>query len=366
GPGFALDLIRRLGMEAAPTGEGIEVTVPTWRGDLGEETDLIEEVLRFHGYDRIPAALPRLTTGDVRHIPLQDLEESVRDLLSGCGLTELITYSFIHPEVNELFSREAPANIGNALTENLASMRLSLLPGLLEAVHHNLSYGTRDGGVFEVGRRYPLEEGGIVERSTAAFVLFGQAAPHWSDPRRAADYFDAKGIVETIAARFHVALEVRAAEPPWGLEGQSAEAIAGERVVARLGTVSREVLRKMGVKANVIAGEIDLEALLASTGGWQMEEVSRHPGVPMVLPLLHDRNLDYGTIIAQVERADVPWLKEVGLWDRYTPEGSDQIKTTLAMWYQALDRSLTQEEVADTHQRLTRILTEALPVRVAE
>ncbi|HMC23792.1 MAG TPA: phenylalanine--tRNA ligase subunit beta, partial [Thermoanaerobaculia bacterium] len=149
---FALELCRRLGFGVQQVPDGLMLTVPTYRGDIHEEMDLIEEVLRFYGLNNIPASLPRMTMGDVRREPINILEDEVRQILAGSGLTEVVNYSFIRREHNALFSEEEPVAVTNALSENLASMRLSLLPGLLESVVFNRSYGTREGAVFEVGR----------------------------------------------------------------------------------------------------------------------------------------------------------------------------------------------------------------------
>ncbi|HEV8660736.1 MAG TPA: phenylalanine--tRNA ligase subunit beta, partial [Thermoanaerobaculia bacterium] len=152
GIGYALDLFRRLGFEAKQTSDGIDVAVPTYRGDIHEEMDLIEEVLRFFGYNKVPASLPRLTTGDARPNLIGEVEDEVRRILVGCGLSEVVNYSFIHPDYNALFSSERAIAMTNALTENVGAMRVTMLPGLLENVVYNRSYGTRDGALFEVGR----------------------------------------------------------------------------------------------------------------------------------------------------------------------------------------------------------------------
>jgi phenylalanyl-tRNA synthetase beta chain len=154
GAGYALDLFRRLGFSAEQAHDGLLVTVPTYRGDIFEEADLIEEVLRFFGLNNVPASLPRVTTGDVRREPADVAEDAIRDVLVGCGLSEAVNYSFIRPEWNALITDEAPIAITNALSENIEAMRLSLIPGLLETVVFNRSYGTRDGMLFEVGRTY--------------------------------------------------------------------------------------------------------------------------------------------------------------------------------------------------------------------
>src|ERR1051326_2735338 len=359
GIGYALELFRRLGFAAEAVHDGIRVTVPTYRGDIFEEMELVEEVLRFFGLDNVPAEMPRSTTGDVRRERADVVADEVRDVLAGCGLSETISYSFIHPELNAIFSSEPPIGITNALTENVSSMRLSLLPGLLENVVFNRAYGNRDGALFEVGRTYHRGS----ERARAALVMYGTLGAFWGDAKRAVDFFDVKGIVEQIAARLHVALDFAAGDQPYFRKGKRAVARHGDREIAAVGFIAAEVLQKFGIKGDVAAAEIDIEALIAAAGDWQMAPVARYPGVPMILALTHGRDLAYQRIVDAIRSFDVPYLQEVGLRDRYAPDGDD-IKTTLGMWYQAFDRSLTQEEVNALQQQLASRLADVLPVRL--
>lgn len=363
---YAADLFKRMGMNLSRTGDGIQVTLPTYRGDLAEEADLIEEALRFYGFNNIPAALPRVSTGDVRHEPVAEAEEEVRDLLVGCGLAEVATYSFIHPDHNRLFTDEPQIEISNALTENIAAMRLSMFPGLLEVVAFNRGYAQRDGGIFEVGRTYHRDGKSVRERHVASFVLFGQRASHWGDPKRMADYFDARGIIEAVAAHFHVGLDFSPASRPWLKEGNAADGRHGRTHIATAGLIDRAILQKFDIKGDVIAGEIEIEPLVASMQPWTMKKVSRYPGIPMVLSFLHPPELRYAEVVAKIRGMNVPYLQEIGVWDRFVAEGSGEVKTALGMWYQAQDRSLTQEEVLQIHQQIASRLAETLPVRVIQ
>ncbi|MEO8036613.1 MAG: phenylalanine--tRNA ligase subunit beta, partial [Acidobacteriota bacterium] len=157
GIGFALSLFRRLGFGATEVADGLEIVVPTHRSDVYEEMDLIEEVLRFYGLDRIPAELPRVVAGDAPRNRVDEAEDAIRQILVGSGLSEAVNYSFIHQDQNASFTDEQPILLTNALSDNVGAMRLSVLPGLLENVVFNRSYGTRDGGLFEVGRTYHRE-----------------------------------------------------------------------------------------------------------------------------------------------------------------------------------------------------------------
>jgi phenylalanyl-tRNA synthetase beta chain len=348
-----------LGMEIERGPEALEVIVPSWRSDIEGEIDLVEEVLRLYGFDRIPSSLPRVSTGDVRREEPRDLGEQVRDLMRGFGLDEVISYSFIHPEESAAASEETPVPVVNALTENISVMRPSIIPGLLQILERNASYGTRDGGIFEVGRTY--HAGGEVfdERETLAFLLFGSPDPA---SKRQADYLDAKGIVEELASRLRTPVEFRRADRPWLRESQGAEVIARGEVAGVVGVVRTEHLRSRGYRGSAIGGELRLSPFIGSQAGWKMTPVSRYPGVPMVAAFVHGPELAWEELHGKAASFDTPHLREVGLWDRFQPEESDTIKTTLAMWYQSEDRSLTQEEIAQIHQELTRKITEALPV----
>jgi phenylalanyl-tRNA synthetase beta chain len=359
---YALELFRRLGFGAEPAGDDLDITVPTYRGDIFEEMDLIEELLRFFGYDKVPASLPRLTTGDTRPYVIGDAEDRIRQILVGSGLTEVVNYSFINPAYNPLFSDERALLITNALNENIASMRLSVIPGLLETAAYNRSYGTRDGALFEVGRTYHRDGEQVQEQHRAAVLMYGSLGTHWGDPKRPVDFYDIKGIVEQVAAKFHVPLTFAVSEAAWLRKGKRAVAMHGDRVIAQVGFLASEVLQRFDLKGDVAAAELDVKALLASTTQWTMEPVARFPGVPMILALTHGRELEYRRIIETIRSLDVPNLHEVGLRDRYEPQGEDVVKTTLGMWYQAFDRSLTQEEITQAHQQLAARVGELLPV----
>ena len=361
---YAMKLFERLGFSPRRIENGLQVTVPTFRGDIHEEADLIEEVLRFFGLNNVPASLPRLTTGDTRPNVLGDTEDAIRTTLVGSGLTEVVNYSFIRAEHNPLFSDEQPVAITNALSENIGAMRLSLLPGLLESVVYNRSYGTRDGALFEVGRTYHRGGDGLREVHRAGIVMYGSVGEHWGEAKRAVDFFDVKGVVEEIAQKMHVGLSFAAADVKWLRKGRAAVATHRGRQIATIGVLTTDILQRFGIKGEVIAGELDIEALLASTAEWKMSPVARFPGVPMILAITHARDLEYARVFDAIRSLQVPYLHEVGVRDRFTPEGQENVKTTLGMWYQAFDRSLTQEEVGQLHTQLATRVSELLPVKL--
>ena len=180
----------------------------------------------------------------------------------------------------------------------------------------------------------------------------------------AGDFFDAKGVLEQLAQRFHVELKFAVSDQPWLKKGNRAIAWNGDRAIASIGALSSEALHTFDIKGEVHVAEVNIPALLESQKEWKMAPVARFPGVPMILAVTHGHDLQYQRLLDTIRGFEVPYLHDVGLRDRFVPEGGDVVKTTLGMWYQAFDRSLTQEEVAALQQQLATRLTSALPVKL--
>ena len=147
-------------------------------------------------------------------------------------------------------------------------------------------------------------------------------------------------------------------------KGKRARVWSGDQSIATIGALSSEVLHLFDIKGDVYVVEIDLESLLTSRREWKMAPVARFPGVPMILAFTHGHDLEYQRLVDTIRSFNVPYLHEVGLRDRFVPEGGEVVKTTLGMWYQAFDRSLTQEEVAALQQQLASRLSATLPVKL--
>jgi phenylalanyl-tRNA synthetase beta subunit len=164
----------------------------------------------------------------------------------------------------------------------------------------------------------------------------------------------------------HVGVTFAASDQPWLRSGKRAIAWHGDRQIASVGFLAADVLQAFGIKGDVAVADIDIEAMIAASNSeWTMAPVARFPGVPMILALTHGRDLEYQRIVDSIRSFDVPYLHEVGLRDRFVPaESDDVIKTTLGMWYQAFDRSLTQDEIAAHHHQLATRLADLLPVKL--
>ncbi len=200
--------------------------------------------------------------------------------------------------------------------------------------------------------------------------MYGALGGHWAGAKRSVDFFDIKGVVEQLAKKLHVDLEYLPGDAKHLQHDRQATSVAppAPAAVASLGYLTTDVLQTFAVKGEVLAAEIDVEALLEpASKEWKMSPVARFPGIPMVLGLVHGRDLDYARLVKTIRSLEVPFLHEVGVRDRFVPEGEDEvIKTTLGMWYQAFDRSLTTEEVGKIHQELATRVADLLPVKLLQ
>lgn len=318
--------------------------------------DLYEEVLRFHGLDRIPATLPRLAGPDEGRDELHRLREGLRDHLAYCGLAEAIHFAFHDRAADTRFpgvgATGEPLALANPLSERYAVLRRSLLPNLVETAGFNCRRGAAAVRLFETGRLFP---GGPAEEvEAAALLLGGRPGLPW-DRRAELDLFALKGIVESAAARFGCGLRAEPASLAGLVEGTGARLLDGEgRDCGYLGRVDGEE-----TPFPLFAAELFLGPLWSSPpGAGEVELPPRLPGVAADLTITHAAGVSWREIAAAVAEAAVPDLRWFGLKERYVgagvPEGA--VNTTVAFLYNAEARSLTQEEVNERQERLATVL----------
>ena len=354
-----------LGFGLEPEGDGrYRVQVPSWRlydfidrrsdGDVWP-ADLYEEVMRLAGFDSIPSALPALAGPDEGSSAEHRLRVQVREHLAGCGLAEAITFSFHDAASSATFpglgAEAPPIALANPISERLAVMRRSLLPGLVESARFNLNRGAAAIRLFEVGRVVPGAREDEVD--AVAAVVGGVAGTPW-DRTRELDLFYLKGAVEGLAGRFGATLEAVPAELAGLMPGSSCrlEGEGGETV----GYLGR--LDDPDLPFALHLFELDTAALTAGRRRLEVEEPSRHPGIAVDLTLTHPVDVPWRDLAAAIREADPEDLVDYGLKDRYRGEGVPEgaVNTTIHFLYNASDRSLTQDEVNERHGRLSETL----------
>jgi phenylalanyl-tRNA synthetase beta chain len=343
------------------TNGDLSVEPPSWRGDIEGEADLVEEVLRVAGYDRIPAVpLPRDTSlPRAALIPARRRSELVRRTLAARGLIEATTFSFISAAEAELFGGgKAELRLVNPISADLDAMRPSILPGLAAAARRNADRGFADVALFELGPVY-VDDTPAGQALVAAGLRAGRTGPrHWRTPARAVDLYDVKAdALAAIAAMGAPADGIQSTvDPPaWYHPGRAASLRLGPKLLGHFGELHPEVVAALDTKPPVAVFEVFLEAV--------PEPRAARPA-PLELPVFQpverdfafvvDRDLPTETLLRAVRGTDRALVAEIRLFDVYEGAGLPDGKKSLAVSVvlQPRERTLTDAEIEALAQRL--------------
>lgn len=349
-----------LGLQVQDQGDHWQVETPTARFDLAIEADLIEEVARLVGYDRIPTATASTPLVPVAPAPEALMLAGLRRQLAARGWHESITLAFTSAELLSRWGLKA-LPLMNPLSADIDRMRPSLLPALVEALKHNLRRQQSRVRLFEVGRVFL--DGGQREVERVALVGTGPArAEQWGEARRPLDVYDLLGEVDALTAAHGVTLE-RAADqlPQWLHPGRAVRLKSAGIEVGVLGELHPALAAALDLRQPVQVLELDLAALLPDPAAPQRKVrlPSKQPSVRRDLAVLVPDTVNYGQLAACIAAAAGPLLAGQGLFDQYrgpgVPEG--QRSLALSLTWQDPERTLTDAEVADAEQRVIAALT---------
>ncbi len=362
-------ILRSLGCDVEMGPESLQVTVPSFRPDIEREIDLIEEVLRIWGMERVEPTLP----GGRGRIGMltreQSLRERIGDVMRACGLNETMTYAFGDPRDPErccmpFAEGELPVELLNPMSTEQAVLRRSLLPGLLASVSYNQRRGVSDVHLYEMGSVFWTSEGRKQpkERTMLAGVLAGAwHPPAWNAPAVPLDFFDGKGVIENLFRELAIPkLRVRACDAGHLQPGRAAEVLAGGEVLGWLGEVHPAVLERFEAHAPVVAFELDVRALVRlAADARPFVEPPRHPAVELDLAIVVDESVTAEEVERAIRSAGGKLLAETHLFDVYRGNGVEMGKKSLAfaLEYRVPDRTLTAQEVESAHERLVRKVT---------
>ena len=352
------EILERLGMEVAAGEEGWSVTPPTFRFDIAHEVDLIEEIGRIHGYDRLPSAgfhgaLEMTPTPEARRGLTQ-----LRCLLVARGYQEAITYSFVDPEMQRHITPEQTGvRLANPISTELSVMRTTLWPGLLKALIHNQKRQQGRVRLFESGLRFISQDNEIKQESVISGVLSGSLEPEQWDARGGkVDFFDLKGDVEALIgpaalAAFRFVADTHPALHP----GQSARIEKNGESVGWLGATHPGLNKALGLKGQAFVFEILLDAV-SETPVPAFAPLSRFPSIRRDLAIVVDRQVPADDIMNCVRDAARGLLENLELFDVYQGEHLESDKKSLAMGLILQDqrRTLNDSEVDDV---ISRVLT---------
>jgi phenylalanyl-tRNA synthetase beta chain len=338
------------------TGEW-NVVVPTFRVDVTREVDLIEEVGRHYGYDRVPTTFPALDVPPPPPDPRIERDRTIRRVLLAAGCSEAVTFSFIAAEAAAAFADAAAiVPISNPLTTQFAVLRPSLLPGLLAAVEHNRHRERPDVRLFEIGAA--ITRTGPHRR--VAVVWTGDAgASHWSSGRRDVDFFDVKGLVERIAEAVHVELTFEAsAVPPYLVPGRAATVTASGYSIGVVGLLALD--------RDVYVAELDLDALAAARssaarGLIRFKPLPRHPSIARDISIVVDETLPAATVRGTIRSAAPDTLVSVREFDRYQGKGvpDGHVSLSLRLTFRSHERTFTDGEVEGAMKQILAALVAA-------
>lgn len=356
----------------------LQVTVPSFRPDLEREVDLIEEIARLYGYDRIPVTMP-VGTVDAPPPPLrQQIQNKLRNGLVACGFSEAINYSFFGTDavsklgIAEDDPRSEQVKILNPLSEDQAVMRSSLVPSLLETVARNLAYRSVDLRLFELRPVFlPQQDGSTCkERLTLTAVACGRRQPEgWSQTGEVVDFYDLKGVVEELLSTVYISSVQFSVEQPEAYlhPGKSCRLIQSGKQLGSIGEVHPQVLAAFDIDQPVYLLELDVENLISVAGQYnKFKPLSRFPDVIRDSALLLDESISAAQIMEIIGRTKVKYIENAVLFDLYTGKGIPDGKKSLAVRvrYRAQEKTLTEEEVVKAHNKLIKSICHQLGAEI--
>jgi phenylalanyl-tRNA synthetase beta chain len=368
------DRLTAIGLECTPDDGALRVEIPNFRPDLEREIDLIEEVARLVGYDRIPVTMP-VSSLTCQQLPAHlALERKVRDQMTGLGYSEVINYSFFNAAclarigLSENDPRSQNVRILNPLTEDQGVMRTTLVPNLLETASRNLAYRSEDLALFELRPVFQPVAGADLPQESLRLtaILCGRREPlGWAQSDAKVDFFDMKGVVEELlsALRIDGLTWDDQSNEPFYHPGKSCALYCGDRLLGTLGELHPEVIYEYDLGQSAILCDLDVEGLFAlGAGKIRFQPLSRYPDVQRDSAFLVDAGISAQQVFAVLGRVKIKDLEKIELFDVYSGAGIPEGKKSLAIRasYRALDRTLTDELIQNLHGKLVRAMEKEL------
>ncbi len=349
--------------------------IPTYRVDLKREVDLIEEIARMYGVDKIPSTEPRHAKGSHPFDARYDEIMEVRRVLAGLGLNEAQGQTLISRSTVPTTQAESTVALENPLSSDMDVLRPSLLPGLLDVLRQNLRHQNGDVALFELGRVFRKVEGTVREGWRLAIALTGaRSAPFWTGAERDArlDLMDLKGLLEELFE--HVGLKgftfTRRTEPV-GLFIESAQVAlgGGKLVLGEMGQLEPRLAKRYDLRDAVLLAEVDFDQILARrNAGRSFKPLPAFPAIRRDVAMVVSESITHDTVLQAVRQAKAPNLESVELFDvfrgRHVPEGQKSL--AYAFTYRGADRTLTDAEATSAHDRVVAQLKQSLQASIRE
>jgi phenylalanyl-tRNA synthetase beta chain len=350
------EILTRLGMTVKAEQDGWLVTAPAFRFDIAIEADLIEELIRIHGYNNIPRTMPRYQP------VMKPLNESKLDLrlikntLVARDYYEAISYSFIDPKWQAAIDADIkPVALANPLSADLSVMRTSLWPGLLRAMLHNLNRQQPRVRLFETGLTFIQKEGELVQKPMIAGAICGDLqAEQWGESSQKVDFFNAKADVEAILELGGLeSIEFIKGEHPALHPGQTAKILKKNQQIGWIGALHPQTQKTLDIDPTVYVFELVQESVLEADVP-VFSQLSRFPEVRRDIALLVAEDTPVQALLNKINSASSEVLQEILLFDVYTGKGIDSgLKSVaLGLILQGFSRTLTDEDIDSEVQKI--------------
>jgi phenylalanyl-tRNA synthetase beta chain len=351
------EILTGFGLKKTSAAKTTKWKIPSYRRDLQRDVDLIEEVVRAYGAEKIPGTDKSRFTLSSAADHAHDLESKMRERLVARGLFEARTSKLI-PRSSSVFS-EGAVELRNPLSEDHVALRPSLIGGLLGVLERNVNAGAEGVAIFEIGRAF-IPPSGKEERHLAV-LLWGKldGAPHWrSQTKREIDLFDLKGALDAVVPNLSFRREKF---PDLVL---AIEVWSGNRRIGFGGQLSAD---KSTAPGPIIVAELDADVLLQGDSAKKFRELDRYPSIARDVAMLVPDEISHGKIVQTIEAAREPLLKRVELFDLFTEQtGAAQKSLAYRLTYRDENRTLTHQEITDVHARIRERLKNELGVTLRE
>ncbi|MFA6914813.1 MAG: phenylalanine--tRNA ligase subunit beta [Parachlamydiales bacterium] len=364
--------LSRLGMKVRydATKEVFSVTVPSWRNDVKEEVDIIEEVARMYGYDNIPRLQGSYRNSAFGDNPVYIFEGEIRHLLVGEGLQELLTCDLISPQqiahaVDKSFPRDAIIEVLKPSSIDQSVLRPSMLPGMLQAVKHNLDHQIRSISGFELGRVHYKQNDLYIDQDAVGIILTGNSAPYnWLEKTEEVDFYSLKGMIENFLQGVGIAPYVTSPSKLTTLHpGRQAAVFVGENEVGAFGEIHPEVLRFYNIDQKVLFAEFNLHNLLqVRLPSKEYQALPVFPASERDWTITLNESQPVGPLLQAAQAAPSRLLKEVILLDifRGGKLEASQKNVTLRFVYRDDKKTIAQQAVDIEHDRITQHVNKSL------
>ncbi len=355
-----VDILTKLEFGITESGDTIEALVPTWRDDVTGMPDIAEEVARIVSYDNIAPTIPVAILSSGGMTPKKALTKEVTHYLAHAGLSQIITFSFMHKDgltnmmLPEGDNRYTAIPILNPISEEFPYMRTTLVPAVIEAAKRNIAQQNKDLWLFETANVYepkalPLTEVPH-ERPMACGIMMGKVTEAaWNQAQRDTDFYDVKGVVDGLLAKLGLTqYDIQPSSESYYHPGVSAHYTVNGVTIANYGELHPQVVKNFDLSGKVYMFEIDLEAVLSITvPPFRYQSFSKFPGTSRDLAIVAPVSVTSGDIVALIKEHGGEYLESVSIFDVYEGEHIEAGYRSLAynLQFRSMDGTLNDEDI---------------------